>query len=637
MSAANKRPRSGFHTYVSGMNVSESITLTVRDMSITIPKTHPIFSLSTVLKGTLTFGSHFVNANPYCVQLLIDYAECYDAAAAGDEDAQEIQQEMLSKIYSDEQWRIITSDPSEKHGLDLLFARMPREYEHLGQVGAILFEAVKHYAEIGFGRQNHTSEEEFVGYLLEEFELLRQLELNLQQRGDGRGIELLLGPATAFPDPNRWIQHQMLGLLVNYVAVTTSGSDQRLSKVPWLNYVNLDTAEISGENSNSRQGQKLPNRAFTGAHFKFVLFTRGGGSTKEITHLGASSFKLCSRLISIDLSRMWAIGARCFQRCSALKTVDLSVAEVTTIAPYCFDGCRSLTTVVFPPGLKRINQCAFRSCPLQNVQFDPLVYVHPSAFDNGVLLPQKPDYIPKVTIGERNLIAGTKFYSLVNSPTYDATYSPVLFFAENIQLCLNATNVHDTPGKQWWLHMFTAKRTLKLLTSPLNFREGMFRMWEDESKAGEEVEHVRVEQRLLKLCETYDVDGWYARLQLDNSSHALSRTMFETALLSQSRRGGFDDCLEQTAVTMVDRSIIKNATSAALSGQNEVVIKEGRAHVVRLVNLYESTSSSAAGFDDRAGSVGSDDSDNSGVRAGGDGRPTKKQKHLFEIFGTLRL
>lgn len=112
MSAANKRPRSGFHTYVSGMNVSESITLTVRDMSITIPKTHPIFSLSTVLKGTLTFGSHFVNANPYCVQLLIDYAECYDAAAAGDEDAQEIQQEMLSKIYSDGdlQWTVHVLD-----------------------------------------------------------------------------------------------------------------------------------------------------------------------------------------------------------------------------------------------------------------------------------------------------------------------------------------------------------------------------------------------------------------------------------------------------------------------------------------------------------------------------------------------
>jgi len=108
MSAANKRPRSGFHTFVSGMNVSESITLTVRDVSITIPKTHPIFSLSTVLKGTLDFGSHFVNANPYCVQVLIDYAECYVAAEAGDPKAQEIQQEMLSKIYSDGdlQWTV---------------------------------------------------------------------------------------------------------------------------------------------------------------------------------------------------------------------------------------------------------------------------------------------------------------------------------------------------------------------------------------------------------------------------------------------------------------------------------------------------------------------------------------------------
>ncbi len=107
-----KRQKSGYHTFVSGTNVSETITLTVRDMSITIPKTHPIFSLSTVLKGTLTFGSHFVNANPYCVQLLIDYAECYEAAAAGDPKAQEIQQEMLSKIYSDGdlQWTVHVLD-----------------------------------------------------------------------------------------------------------------------------------------------------------------------------------------------------------------------------------------------------------------------------------------------------------------------------------------------------------------------------------------------------------------------------------------------------------------------------------------------------------------------------------------------
>ena len=108
MSAANKRPRSVYNTFV----FPESITLTVRDMSITIPKTHPIFSLSTVLEGTLNFGSHFVNANPYCVQLLIDYAECYEAAAAGDPKAQEIQQEMLSKIYSDGdlQWTVHVLD-----------------------------------------------------------------------------------------------------------------------------------------------------------------------------------------------------------------------------------------------------------------------------------------------------------------------------------------------------------------------------------------------------------------------------------------------------------------------------------------------------------------------------------------------
>ena len=99
---AAKRPRAEFHTHVNE-SAADTITLIVRDMSITIPRSHPIFYLSQLLKATRDHGSHFVNANPYCVQFLIDYAECYARAFSsyGDEKAQEIQQAMLHQLYSD--------------------------------------------------------------------------------------------------------------------------------------------------------------------------------------------------------------------------------------------------------------------------------------------------------------------------------------------------------------------------------------------------------------------------------------------------------------------------------------------------------------------------------------------------------
>ena len=42
-----------------------------------------------------------VNVNPYSLQMLIDYAECRMAAQYDDQDAGEIVQELLAKIFSD--------------------------------------------------------------------------------------------------------------------------------------------------------------------------------------------------------------------------------------------------------------------------------------------------------------------------------------------------------------------------------------------------------------------------------------------------------------------------------------------------------------------------------------------------------
>ena len=81
------------------------ITINARGTHIILDKTHPIFAMSAILKAMRNFDKHthilYVNVNPYSLQMLIDYAECRMAAQYNDQDAKEIVQELLAKIFRD--------------------------------------------------------------------------------------------------------------------------------------------------------------------------------------------------------------------------------------------------------------------------------------------------------------------------------------------------------------------------------------------------------------------------------------------------------------------------------------------------------------------------------------------------------
>lgn len=474
--------------------------------------------------------------------------------------------------------------------------RLPSEYLSLEGAEKVLLDLIVRFEQNGpwlnLDGKKFENEEERISYLLAEFEKVRRFRLS--DLGNSK-LELTLRHEESPSSNMMALENQLFSHLLHSVKV--EGEDIDLKDIPWAFYHKLERLEIFSH-------EYVPQNAFKGAQFKTVILHH------DVKRLLSGCFKNCRGLTSINLSGVRVMQARCFQNCLALQSIDLSETGLISIPEFCFDGCRSLTTVNFPPRLARINQKAFRGCPLVDVQIDPtafahpLFFVHPTAFNSDVVLPKKPADLPKIQMGERFFPAGTIFYSLLSAPTYNGTHADVLFFAQNIQLCLQATESHD--AQEWWLHMFQARRDLKLLTAPRNSREGIYRMWE-EQKDSEEFEHLRVERKLVELCNKYNYDGWHTRLQLDNYEDVLSNMMYETALLSVH----FDSCLRQIATVKVNRQSIKTATSAQLVG-HKVRIKSGHRKIEDLDNLYEPVFASAA-------------------------RPAKKQKRLFEVFGKLRL
>jgi len=482
-----------------------------------------------------------------------------------------------------------------EHRLQLFDKHMPREYLLFEGADLLLLNVLRRIAQDNFIHQNldgvrFEKEEDRISYLLTEFEKVRKFRLT--DLGNSK-LELTLG-GTGYPRPNlQALENHLFHHLLHSVKV--EDVDISLKNIPWGYYQKVERLEFLSQ-------APVPANAFQKAYFKTIVL-HGSKS------LMSGCFQTCIRLTSINLSGLKSMGARCFKYCLALQSIDLSETDLTSIPPSCFDGCRSLTTVNFPPRLARINEKAFRGCPLVDVKIDPIAFAHPlffvdpSAFDINVVLPEKPDYSPKIQMGELSFPSGTTFYSLLSAPIYNSTHADVLFFAKNIQLCLQATQSHD--AQEWWLHMFKTKRDIKLLTSPRNSREGVYRMWE-ETKDSEEVEHLRVERKLVQLCNQYNYDGWHTRLSLDNYANVLSKMMYETALLSQK----FDSCLTQIAKVKVDREKIKTATAAVLMEQ-KIRIKSRRKILMDIHIPHKPVSGSAS-------------------------RPPKKQKRLSEMFCGLR-
>ncbi|MEG1609117.1 MAG: leucine-rich repeat protein, partial [Clostridia bacterium] len=79
------------------------------------------------------------------------------------------------------------------------------------------------------------------------------------------------------------------------------------------------------------------------------------------TVIGEGVFDGCSKLASIDLTKITAIGASAFKGCSAFTSISIPNA-VTTISFGLFSECSSLTSVSIPSTVTIINAQAFNGC-----------------------------------------------------------------------------------------------------------------------------------------------------------------------------------------------------------------------------------------------------------------------------------
>ena len=125
----------------------------------------------------------------------------------------------------------------------------------------------------------------------------------------------------------------------------------------------------------------------------------------SVTKIGAGAF--CNtKITTIDLSQVTAIGQEAFKSCSALATVQWPT-NITELELATFQNCTSLTTVELPNTLTTLGKNVFRDCTaLTTVEFPTsLTTLGESAFVNctslkEVTIPEGVSEIPKQTFAK---------------------------------------------------------------------------------------------------------------------------------------------------------------------------------------------------------------------------------------------
>ena len=82
----------------------------------------------------------------------------------------------------------------------------------------------------------------------------------------------------------------------------------------------------------------------------------------SVTSLGESCFHGCSRLTSITIpSSVTSLGDYCFSYCDGLTSITIP-SSVTSLGDYCFSNCSGLTSITIPSSVTSLGNYCFQGC-----------------------------------------------------------------------------------------------------------------------------------------------------------------------------------------------------------------------------------------------------------------------------------
>ena len=175
---------------------------------------------------------------------------------------------------------------------------------------------------------------------------------------------------------------------------------QTVENVPYggsATYTGSTPAHESGDTDYKFKGWAPSAENITGNTDCYALFQYSGyvsrklieGTISEVTNarvtsVGASAFRECSALTSINLPAATSVGESAFRECAALTSVDLPAA--TSVGTDAFRECAALTSVDLPAATS-VGDRAFRECAaLTSVALPVATSVGSSAFTQSAAL-----------------------------------------------------------------------------------------------------------------------------------------------------------------------------------------------------------------------------------------------------------
>ena len=132
------------------------------------------------------------------------------------------------------------------------------------------------------------------------------------------------------------------------------------SDIEYTYYINAENKVCLGTNSNTQSSISYGTEGIL--HVPGIFYKNGIKNT--ITILSKYSF-LRVKVTEIYLpSTIRYIYHGSFEQMPSIRFIDLSKTKIDLLNGYVFSSCLKIETVLFPPTIKSIGQCAFKACTL---------------------------------------------------------------------------------------------------------------------------------------------------------------------------------------------------------------------------------------------------------------------------------